>query len=139
MSWLNAIATHVCLKLLRTKKGEDVAHRQSLDDPATLAGVEENQSTTGSKDRVAEVVEKRLLEQQIRHRVLEYAQNDKPRWDALELDIFELYYIQGVETKREVAERLGENENKVKYRIYRRIEPVLKRVRQEFEAEHEAI
>jgi len=134
-SWLKSIATNVCLHLLRTKKGKDTLQRQSLDDPATLAGVERRQAETGTRDPVEEEVGTHLLAQQIIDRILTCVQTAKPRWDALDLDIFELYYVQGVETKREVAERLGENENKVKYRLYNRIEPVIAKVRKQYEDE----
>ena len=133
--WLKGIATNVCLKLLRTKKGADALRHESPDDPGTLARIEELQAEIFAQDPVATEVEKRLLGPKIYCRICECGQTAKRRWDALDLDIFELHYVQGVKSKREVARLLGENENKVKFRISSRIEPVIEKVHQEFETE----
>lgn len=132
-SWLKEIATNVCRKRWRTKKGKDVLQSQSLDDPPTLAGIEGHRFATRENDQRADEAEMRILAQQIVQSVLECAENAKPSWDALDLDIFELHYVQGVESQRDVAQRLKVNENTVRYRIYRHIEPVLEKVRREYE------
>lgn len=131
-TWLKTIATNVCLKLLRTRKGQDPMHHQSMDDPATSAAAEEQPSEPGKEDPGADEVVSHLFAQQLVRRILECAQTARPRWDALDLNIFELHYIRGVESKREVAIRLGENEGKIKYRIRYHIEPVFKKVCDEY-------
>jgi RNA polymerase sigma factor (sigma-70 family) len=134
-SWLRSIATDVCLKLLRTRKGKDLLQRQSLDHPATMHAVEAHQSASGLNDVVAEKVIARLDAQQLIRRIQETARTSKPRWDALDWDIFELHYVQGIVSRREVATRLEQDENKVKYRIYHRLEPVFRKVREAYEAD----
>jgi len=138
-SWLKSIATGVCLKLWRTKSGKDTLQRQSLDAPDTLPGTDGEQGAIGAKDPVADEVETRILAQQIVRQVLECAATAKRPWDSLDMDIFQLHYVQGVESRREVAQRLGENESTVKYRVYNHIEPTFKAVRQVYEESTAAI
>jgi RNA polymerase sigma-70 factor (ECF subfamily) len=128
-NWLMVIAKNKCLNLLR-KKGPDSVSARNLD-----------WQEVGDRIQTAPGVEAEVIVSvygnQLRSFVRDYAKGPPRLWDALDADIFHLLYEQGIETAREVAERLGRSEDTVKYRIYRRINPVLAGVRKRLQDEQE--
>ena len=126
--WLMRIARNICWNIARTKKGGDAGGGLSLDAPESEA---RRPARPGFEDEVAVSVYAHQLLAMIRH----CAKTARPPWDVLDVMIFHLRFEQCVGTAREIANRLGRSENTVKYRLYKRINPVIAAVRVRLGAE----
>lgn len=127
--WLQQIALRVCHNLRRTKKGQGEARDKSLDVPAVLWSVEARSHAAGGEDAVLD----RAQDQWILEMVYRFAASARPPWDRLDWLIFFSRYQNGMTNKAEIARHLGAKAGTVKFRIERRITPVLKAVWQKLQ------
>lgn len=123
-TWLYKIATNVCLDLLKENQRippdslndaeNRLVARQAAPDPPP---------------------EQLVLWRQMREAIWAKGKANRPPWDDIDSIIYR-FHCEKEESFRKIAEeRLRIDESTVKQRYYRKIEPVLRQVAKEFEAE----
>ena len=119
-TWLYKIATNTCLDLLQERKR---IPRESLDDPANVA--------FASQPDPQPAPEQLAVWRQMRSAIFVKGKAVKPPWDDSDTAIY-FFHCEREESFRQISGRIGMEESAVKQRYYRKIEPVLRAVAQEF-------
>ena len=123
--WLAVIATRHCLNRVRGRTAQAQREMEPLDAFLAETFPDPAESQYDSADR-------KILVGQIITRFLELGRTKKPPLDELDTKIL-LYRVQAL-VWEDIAARLGESAEKIKYRYYKRIEPVLLAVGREMAA-----
>lgn len=119
-TWLYSIATNVCLDILAERRK---IPRESLEDPEN-PGLVEPPDPGPSPEQLA-------IWRQMFSAVPAKAMARKPPWDDTDQIIYYLHCLQA-KSFREIGESLHIKESAAKNRYYRKIDPVLEEVKQEF-------